>query len=206
MSRDLEIEKGGFPLYAEKNLPKINAMRRVFSQPDFHGVPIIQPGQVLFDTAESIHDEPTSCYNCRTQNPRTLTCKRIGPELLVKKFIRGGKDGNPIEYWPCCGMHDYGEPSDGACFAHDDPTYLGLVWINAPEVGQAHGGANCAGINGGDDCDSYFTRDSKAKWESTTGFCRVLQKTVAAGDVCAAWQDDDEVSWQEAQQILKGMK
>jgi hypothetical protein len=206
MSRNLEIEKGGFPIYDDKQLGKINALRRTQSQPDFHGVPILQPGHVLYDTAESIQDQPTSCYNCRTQNPETLTCKRIGPNLLVKKFTKGGKDGHPIEFWPCCGMHDFGVPTGGNSFATDDPTYLDLVWINAPEVGQEYGGANCGGVHGGDDCDHYRTSSKEAKWESPTGFCRVLQKTVAAGDVCSAWQDDDEVSWQEAQQILKGMK
>jgi hypothetical protein len=203
MSRDLEVERGGFPLYSEAQVPKINAMRRVFSQPDFHGVPILQPGQVLFVTAESMHDQPSSCYNCMTMNPKTLTCKRIGPEVLIKKFTRGKEDGKAIEYWPCCGMHDFGEPSEGKYFAHDDPDYLDLVWINAPEVGQDYGGANCGGVSGGDDCDHYITESMKPKWESATGFCRVLQKMVAAGDNCTAWGDDDEVDWRTAQTELK---
>ena len=204
MSRDgLEIENGGFPLYDEKNLPKVNAMRRVMSRPDFHGVPILQPSDVLFTTGESMQDHPASCYNCRTQNPKSLTCKRIGPEILVKKFTRGGTDGNPIEFFPCCGMHDFGEPSEGIFFTRDDPDYLGLVWINAPKVGQQFGGANCAGVNGGDDCDHYIVEGKKAKWDSVTGFCRVLQKNVAAADVCTAWTDDDVVSWREAAQWIK---
>lgn len=200
MSRNLiHIERGGFPIYGEKQLDKVNAMRRVYSQPSYRDVPIPTKGEVLFVTAESMQYEPSSCYNCMTQNPKTITCKRIGPDISVKKFTRGG-----IEYWPCCGMHDYGTPSEGNYFTHDDPDYLGLGWINAPEAGQEHGGANCGGVNGGDDCDNYITEGNRAKWESVTGFCRVLQTTVAAGDDCASWRDDDLVDWREAQQILRG--
>jgi hypothetical protein len=203
MTRDLDIERGGFPIYTGAQIDKVNAMRRVKSRPDFRGVPTPTKGQVLFTTAESMHDEPASCYNCLTYNKDQERCKRIGPDVVIRKFTKGGEDGNPIEFWPCCSMQDYGTPSSGAYFAHDDPDYLGLIWINAPRPGQESGGANCGGVSGGDDCDSYLVDSKEAKWDSPIGFCRALQSTVAAGDVCTMWTDDDLVTFQEAQTWLK---
>jgi hypothetical protein len=100
-------------------------------------------------------------------------------------------------------MHEHGEPNYGveAFRGANSPTTLGLLWINAPRVGLEYGGANCGGCNGGDDCDFYMT-DIDDKREAPTGFCRVLQSEVANGDVCAAWNDDDKVDWQQAQAIL----
>lgn len=193
----------GFLKYREKHLSKVNSIRRAVSQPDIYAVPVLDKAQVLFVPAASMHNEPASCYNCLRYNQVEGTCGIIGERTCVKKFVYGAPDKS-IEYWPCCGMHEYGTPNFGpaAYCCTNDPSELGLIWINAPKVGQPLGGANCGGQGGGDDCDYYMTGIDD-KREAPTGFCRVLQTEVNNGDVCVAWTDDDRVSWQEAQAILK---
>jgi hypothetical protein len=204
----LEITKGGFPIYDEKQIRKVNAMRRAFSAPDSMAPVINTKGEALFVTAEELNDEPASCYNCQFYNEKAERCSLIGPRKVIKKLTwpkEATADSKQIEYWPCCSMQFYGKPNEGeAKYLADasDPDYMGLIWINADKVGQEYGGANCGGVNGGDDCDHYMTADTKPKWESPTGFCRALQTMVAAGDVCAQWRDDDTLQWQDAQRLL----
>lgn len=204
----LTIEKGGFPLYEEKNLQKINAMRRAISLPAVTTPIIPSKGQALFTTAEEMHDEPASCYNCQFYNQTAETCAIIGPRIKIRKILYPQEttaDSKPVEYWPCCSMQLYGKPNDAEAVyrSRSDPDYLDLVWINAGKPGQEHGGANCGGCSGGDDCDHYIVEGKKAKWDSPTGFCRALQVTVACGDVCSLWQDDDELHWREAAKIIE---
>lgn len=209
MSRSgLEIKPGGFPIYEEKNLPKINAIRRAISLPAVKSPIIPTKGQALFTTAEEMNDEPASCYNCQFYNQKAESCAILGPRQKIRKILyppRATADAQPVEYWPCCSMQLYGKPHDGEAVyrASSDPDYLDLVWINASKPGQEHGGANCGGCKGGDDCDHYLTEGTKAKWDSPTGFCRALQTTVACGDVCSLWGDDDELRWREAQKIIE---
>jgi hypothetical protein len=200
------VEEGGFVEYGDKQLPKVDSMRRDKSQPDFYGIPILHDADVMYTTASELGDKPASCYTCQFQQSN-LTCGLLGPDVSVAKVTGSHDSGEPIEYWPCCGMHDYGPANTG------QPTYrqvlstpdeLGLIWINAPEVGQPFGGANCGGSNGGDDCDHYLTKGAVEKWEAKQGLCRVLQHSVDNGAVCTAWRDDDELSWEEAQQLMKG--
>jgi hypothetical protein len=198
MRSDLKIEDGGFVVYEKSNLGKVNALRRAKSLPDVETPVIPTKGQALFTTAEEMHNEPASCDNCifiRSDKHCTL----IGPRISVQKITKDG-----IEYWPCCSMHTYGRSADGEYRSSGDPDYMGLIWINASKVGQAHGGANCGGCDGGDDCDHYIVDGATEKWESPTGFCRALQTTVACGDVCSLWGDDDELGWREAQKIING--
>jgi hypothetical protein len=203
----LTIESGGFPLYEEKQLRKVNALRRAQSLPDVKTPTIPKKGQALFTTAEEMHDEPASCYNCQFYNKNAATCALIGSRIKIRKFTypeASSADSKPIEYWPCCSMQLYGKPNAEATYrASSDPDYLDLCWINAGSVGQESGGANCGGCSGGDDCDHYLTTGTKAKWDSATGFCRALQVTVACGDVCALWGDDDVLGWREAQKIIE---
>jgi hypothetical protein len=209
MSRaDLKIIDGGFPIYQEKNLPKINAMRMAFSAPGSEAPVVNTKGEALFTTAQELHDEPASCYNCQFFNEKAETCSLIGKHKKIKKFIwpkEDTEDAKRIEYWPCCSMQFYGETNKGEpvyrAFA-SDPDYVGLIWINAPKPGQEYGGANCGGVNGGDDCDHYAVEGDTPKWESITGFCRALQTEVAAGDVCCQWRDDDKLEWQDAQRLI----
>jgi hypothetical protein len=198
-------EPGGFVEYGEEQLPKIDSMRRDKSQPDFYGVPILQNSDVGFVRASEIGNKPASCYTC-TKQQSNETCYLLGPEISVKTVVGHQDSGDPIEYWPCCSSHQFGDPSS------EEPSYatqlstpdaLGLIWINAPEVGQEFGGANCGGVEGGDDCDHYLV-ESGEKWDNPQGACRVLQHSVDAGDVCSAWRDDDELSWDEAQQLMQG--
>lgn len=207
MSRDElkdKAEPGGFVEYGEDQLPKVDSMRRDKSQPDFYGIPILQDSDVGFVRASEIGNKPASCYTCSKQNP-DKTCFLLGPEIKVSTVTGHGESGEPIEYWPCCSAQQFGEPPKEVSYAEplSSPETLGLIWINAPEVGQEFGGANCGGVEGGDDCDHYIVRDGE-KWENPQGVCRVLQHSVDAGDVCAAWRDDDELSWDEAQQLMKG--
>jgi hypothetical protein len=199
-------EPGGFVEYGKEQLPKIDSMRRDKSQPDFYGVPILRDEQVLYTTAEELGGKPASCYTCKEQNP-DKTCERLGPDIKVQKVTGSRDSGDPIEYWPCCSMHEYGPGSDKVKFhdALDTPDSVGLIWINASERGQKSGGANCGGVEGGDDCDHYMVAKGE-KWESKQGACRVLQHTVNAGDICTAWWDDDILEFPEAQQLIKGDK
>lgn len=204
MSRNsLEIEAGGFPVYGNKQIGKVNAMRRAMSLPTVKTAPIPSKGDVLFTTSEENNEEPSSCYNCIFYN-YGKSCALIGPRIKIKKFVYGEPD-KAIEYWPCCGMNYHGEPNKGEPVfrGNSDPDYLDLVWINAPKPGQQYGGANCGGVNGGDDCDHYLVEGKEKKWESATGFCRVLQTTVAAGDDCCQWEDDDRLEWRLAQKIIE---
>ncbi len=197
-------EPGGFVEYGEDQLPKVDSMRRDKSQPDFHGIPILQDSDVGFVTAAEIGGKPASCYTCSKQNPDE-TCYLLGPEIKVRT-VEGHQDsGDPIEYWPCCSSHQFGDAGKEVSYADQlaTPDALGLIWINAPEVGQEFGGANCGGVEGGDDCDHYLVREGE-KWSNPQGYCRVLAHTVAAGDVCSAWRDDDELQWDEAQQLMAG--
>lgn len=200
MSRvGLKIEEGGFPVYTGKHIGKINALRRAHSQPDSDCPIIPTKGQALFTTAEEMHDEPASCYNCSFYNSGEKTCALIGSRLPIRKLTMDG-----IEYWPCCSMQLYGATkTETSYLAQCDPDYLGLVWINAPEVGQKLGGVNCGGCNGADDCDHYIVDGAKEKWDSPTGFCRALQTTVACGDVCTLWADDDQLDWRDSVKIIK---
>lgn len=208
MSRSgLEISTGGFPIYGDKQLRKVNAMRRAFSAPDSFAPVVNTKGEALFVTAEEMNDEPASCYNCQFYNEKAATCSLIGARHSIKKIIwprEATDDAKPIEYWPCCSMQLYGEPNHGEAVyrSSSDPDYIGLIWINAPKVGMKISGANCGGCNGGDDCDHYQTEGNVAKWESPTGFCRALQTVVACGDVCAQWRDDDKLEWQDAKRLL----
>jgi hypothetical protein len=197
-------ETGGFIEYDERQLPKVDSMRRDKTQPDFFGVPILKDSDVGFVTSAQIGDKPASCYTCHRQLSN-FTCKLLGPEITVKTVIGHEESGDPIEYWPCCSVHEYGDPEKEISYKEklSSPDELGLIWINAPEVGQEFGGANCAGVEGGDDCDHYIVK-SGDKWENPQAYCRVLGHQVEAGDVCAAWRDDDELPWQEAQQLLAG--
>lgn len=193
----------GFLEYRKKHLDKVNAIRRVKSQPDIFVVPTLTKGQVLFVPSSQDEGTPASCYDC-TEFNYGRSCKLIGPKVNIRKFIQGEPD-KAIEFWPCCGAQEYGEPNYGPAEFHknlNSPTDLGLIWINAPEVGQEHGGANCGGQNGGDDCD-YFMVEVDDKRTADTGFCRVLQTQVGNKEKCAAWIDDDRIEWQEAQSILR---
>ena len=203
-----KIEQGGFPIYAANNLRKINAIRRAISQPASDSPVIPTKGQALFTTAEEMHDEPASCYNCQFYNQKAQRCALIGPRIPIRKLTypkEPTQDSKPIEYWPCCSMQLYGQPNSGDAVyrASSDPDYLDLVWINAPKPGQEMGGANCGGSSGGDDCDHYLTEGKEEKWDSITGFCRALQTTVASGDVCSLWQDDDRLHWREAVKLIR---
>jgi len=205
---NLKIEDGGFPIYQSKNLSKINAMRMAFSAPESDEPVINTKGEALFTTAEEMNYEPASCYNCQFYNEKGETCGLIGKRLTIKKIIwpkEATPDAKQIEYWPCCSMQLYGEPNKGEAIyrATSDPDNLGLLWINAPKVGQEYGGANCGGVEGGDDCDHYKTDGDEPKWESVTGFCRALQTRVAAGDICSQWRDDDKLEWQDAQRLIR---
>ena len=207
MSRDdLKIEPGGFPLYSEKQLPKVDSMRRDKSQPSFFGIPILRDEDVMLTRASEMDSKPASCYTCQAQQSDE-TCFYMGPSVKVAK-VKGARDsGEQIEYWPCCGMHNYGPTRTGKPVYADElsnPSTLGLIWINAPKVGQKYGGANCGGTEGGDDCDHYIVKGKNEKWDVPDGFCRVLQHQVGGGDVCAAWHDDDELPFEEAQQLIKG--
>jgi hypothetical protein len=191
----------GFLEYGARHLPKINSIRRAKSQPDIYTIPTLNKSQVLFVSAAEMRNEPASCANCQFYN-WGKSCQLIGERTIVRKFTYGAPDKR-IEYWPCCGAHERGAPNYGPphFLSNDSPSTLGLLWINAPKVGQELGGANCGGTNGGDDCDYYMT-EIDDKRAAPTGFCRVLQSEVANGDVCAAWIDDDRIEWQEAQAIL----
>lgn len=202
-----KVESGGFVEYDEKQLPKVDSMRRDKSQPSFMGVPIMSDAQVLFTTAKELGGKPASCYTCKEQT-HDFTCERLGPGVLVKKVTGSRDSGEPIEYWPCCSMHEFtDEPRKGAVSYHDTldtPDSLGLIWINAPKPGQEYGGANCGGVEGGDDCDHYIVSGKHEKWDVDQAFCRVLQHAVDGGDVCAAWRDDDQLSFEDAQNLIKG--
>jgi hypothetical protein len=199
-----QVEPGGFVVYDEDQLAKIDSMRRDKSQPDFYGIPILHDSDVGFVKASEIGNLPASCYTCQKQNPDE-TCYLLGPEIKVAKVTGHADSGDPIEYWPCCSSHQFGEQAKEVSYSAEvsSPDTLGLIWINAPEVGQKFSGANCAGVEGGDDCDHYLV-ESGEKWDNPQGVCRVLQHSVGAGDVCSAWRDDDELSWDEAQQLMGG--
>lgn len=208
MGRDeLKIEKGGFPVYGEEQLAKVDSMRRDKSQPDFYGVPILSDAQVLFTTASELGGKPASCYTCK-EHTKDFTCERLGPSIKVEKVVGHKDSGEAIEYWPCCSMQEYTDkPREGKVSYHDTldtPKSIGLIWINAPKVGQEYGGANCGGVKGGDDCDHYIVKGKEEKWDAKQGTCRVLQHTVEGGDVCTAWWDDDILEFPEAQQLIKG--
>jgi len=195
---NLEIEDGGFAVYGPGHLKKINAMRRAKSLPDVETPLIPTKGEALFTTAEEMHHEPSSCSNCVFLRS-DKHCALIGPRTRIANLTH-----SQIEYWPCCSMHTYGISKNPDYLTSGDPDYMGLVWINAPKVGQKHGGANCGGCDGGDDCDHYLVDGGTEKWDSPTGFCRALQTTVACGDVCSLWRDDDILGWREAQKLLDG--
>jgi hypothetical protein len=205
MGRD-EIQSAqsrpGFPEYGETELDKVNTMRSDKTQPDFMGIPIIQDGWVMLCSAEAIGNKPASCYTCIFHDGKER-CGLLDAAVVVSKVIGDKEYDNPIEYWPCCSMHNYGEPSGGACEPTKTPDAIGLIWINSSKPGQDYGGANCAGTNGGDDCDNYQVEKGE-KWDSESGFCRVLQHTVQAGQVCSAWSDDDILKWEDAQTLLNG--
>ena len=191
----------GFLTYTPKHLPKIDAIRRAKSQPDIFTVPTPTKGEVLFVTAAEMHNEPASCYNCGKYN-LGKSCMVIGPHVEIRKFIYGGE--KKIEFWPCCSYHGFGDPNEGPekFTEANDPVSLGLIWINAPKVGQKLGGANCGGENGGDDCD-FFMTTTDDKRSAPTGFCRVLQAEVENGAVCTCWRDDDLITYQDSRAILE---
>jgi hypothetical protein len=200
-----KAEPGGFVEYGAEQLPKVDSMRRDKSQPDFFGIPVISDEAVMFTRASEMGDKPSSCYTCQAQQS-DLTCFYMGSGVQVAKVTGSSESDDPIEYWPCCGMHNYGPTRPGAPVYADvlsDPSTLGLVWINAAKPGQPFGGANCGGGNGGDDCDHYMVKSGE-KWDNPSGYCRVLCHGVENGDVCTAWHDDDELQFEEAQMLLRG--
>jgi hypothetical protein len=180
----------GFLVYEDKNLSKINSIRRVISAPDAKLPPILNNGQVSFSAASEAHNEPRSCYNCRFYN-FGKSCKLMSPELKIKKLVwppEATEDSKQIEYWPVCSYWIYGEPKYGAeeRYASINPEDAGLCWINAPEMGLERSGSCCSGANGGDDCD-FFMTPVEDKRKVKFGFCRVLQRETAGLDCCSAW-------------------
>lgn len=205
-----KAEPGGFVEYGKEQLPKIDSMRRDKTQPDFYGVPVLNDSDVAFTTAEQLGNKPASCYTCARQN-LDMTCNLLGPGVKVEKVTGSRDSGDPIEYWPCCGDHEYCEDvANGKRLAPDykdqldSPQSLGLIWINVPKTGQKFGGANCGGLDGGDDCDHYMVHGKKEKWDVTSAYCRILAHDVAGGAVCRAWRDDDQLPFAEAQMLLRG--
>lgn len=196
-----------FLVYKIQNLRKVNAQRRALSQPTIIDVPVLTKGQVQYIPQAQMRGEPATCYNCQMYN-YGRSCRLFGPHVEIRKFVYPAKataDAKRIEYWPCCSAWMPGEPNYGKeQFADNStsPDVLGLGWINAPEVGQEIGGANCGGSNGADDCDHYCTEGDDKRSEPMA-FCRVLQQQVENGAVCAAWMDDDWVSYDRAANILK---
>ena len=198
-----------FMVYRKKQLRKVNSIRRAASQPADKSLPVLNESQVLFSAAAEAHGEPRSCYNCTFFN-HDRSCKLLPKEIAIRKLKyppEPTSDSKVIEYWPVCGYWVYGEPNYGpeVCLADIDPESAGLGWVNAPSVGLDYGGACCGGADGGDDCDYYISEDDDMHPEPTSsGFCRVLQKNVNAMDCCGAWTDDDWITWQQAQVLLKG--
>jgi hypothetical protein len=195
-----------FLAYKIQHLKKINSQRRALSQPTFVDVPVLTKGQVQYIPEGEMDGKPATCYRCPFFN-YGRSCKLLGDRVSIRKFTyppAPTADAKQIEFWPCCSAWTPGEPNYGDEEFFDNlatPETLGLIWINAPKIGQEYGGANCGGKNGGDDCDHYIT-EGDDKREECTAFCRVLQQTVENGAVCSAWQDDDEIDWQRAQNIL----
>jgi hypothetical protein len=205
-----KAEPGGFIEYGPEQLPKVDSMRRDKSQPDFFGVPILTGSDVAFTTADELGDRPASCYTCQNQNS-DLCCNLLGPGVKVEKVTGSRDSGDPIEYWPCCGEHEYcADVTNGKRSKPDykdnpdTPQALGLIWINAPKPGLPFGGANCGGVNDGDDCDHYLVHGKHEKWDVTSAYCRILGHEVPGGAVCRAWRDDDQLSFVDAQQLLRG--
>lgn len=196
-----------FLVYKVKQLKKVNAQRRGLSQPTIIDVPVLTKGQVQYIAEAQMYGEPATCYNCPNFN-YGKSCYLMGENVAIRKLTYPEKptaDAKPIQYWPCCSAWTHGEPNYGAEKYADyllSPDNLGLGWINAPKVGQDIGGANCGGKNGGDDCDHYCTEGDDKRAEPS-GFCRVLQQQVENGAVCSAWMDDDWMSYDRAQNILK---
>lgn len=197
-----------FLTYKAKHIRKINALRRAASSVDIKSVPVLTPGEVLFSPASDTGGDPRSCYNCPQFNQRDKTCYLHGPDITVCTFIyppAATADSKQIEYWPVCGYWRPGPPNkDKASYASHliAPQNSGLVWINAPKIGQEYGGTSCGGQEGGDDCDHYIT-DQADKRACPTGFCRVMQRTVTNGDCCTAWRDDDEIPYEQAAACIK---
>lgn len=198
-----------FKVFTVAQLRKINSQRRVLSQPTLCSPPTLTKGQVEYIPEAQMEGEPATCYNCPFYN-WGRSCRLMGPRVRIRKFTyppAATSDAKQIEYWPCCsswlrGEPNYGPPSFLPESSLSSPDTLGLGWINAPRPGQECGGANCGGKDGGDDCDHYITsRDDKRAEPSA--FCRVLQQQVDNGAVCSAWMDDDWVSYDRAQNILR---
>lgn len=196
-----------FVVYRASNLRKVNAQRRALSQPDVYCVPVLKAAEVLFVPAAQMGGEPATCYNCSRYN-HGRSCMLIGPHVPIRKFTypkEATSDAKQIEYWPCCGEWKRGDPNrDSSTFCEDldTPDELGLGWINAPKPGQLIAGANCGGLNGGDECDFYVTDVADAR-DVETGWCRVLQQDVSGEAVCAAWRDDDFVDYQRGASLLR---
>jgi hypothetical protein len=187
---------------------KVNSIRRGQSLPELEEPPVLDAGSVLFSPAESAHNEPRSCYNCPFFNyEQGCAILKLPDALQLKKFIwprERTADSKPIEFWPVCGYWVYGEPNFGAPAhrADVDPTDAGLGWVNAPRVGLERSGTSCGGRDGGDDCDLWQVSGDDKRAEQV-GFCRVLQRQTANLDCCAAWRDDDFLTWQ---MVLERMK
>lgn len=202
----------GFMKYEAENLPKVNSLRKASSLVNVMSTPIPDKGEVLFSPAASAHDEPRSCSNCWMYNSKAGTCRLMGPSVRAQKFTyppAPDKDGaKPIEYWPVCGMWDYGDPNEGVAIyknaSPDSPDDIGFGFVNAPSVGLERSGTCCSGAGGGDDCDSYMVSGAD-KRAARTGFCRVLQTTVGGMDCCAQWADDDFIGWQAGQKLLESL-
>ena len=197
--------------YEPKHLPKVNAQRLASSLVKIQSTPLLEEGQVLFSAPASANNEPRSCINCWMWNEHPGTCYLMGPEIRAEKFTYPPKfeeGSKPIEYWPVCGMWDFGHHHEGRPIykqsPYDDPDSIGFGYVNAPEVGLERSGTNCGGQNGGDDCDNYITKgpDKRAEDEA---YCRVLGKHVPNLACCTAWGDDDWVDWQKGQDLLKDL-
>lgn len=173
------------------------------------GPPVPDEGLVLYSPPEASNEEPRSCINCWMWNEEARTCRLMGPNVRAEKFTyppTATADGKPVEYWPVCGMWDFGKHNEGPAIYKDSnfdsPDDIGFGYVNAPEVGLERGGTNCGGQNGGDDCDNFIIAgDDKRKADS--GFCRVLQHDVPNLSCCSSWQDDDFLTWQRAQKLLE---
>lgn len=203
----------GFYRYKAKPemVRKINTIRIGQSRPDLKSTPILDESSVLFSSAASAGNEPRSCYNCPFFNYEK-SCKLMGKDVEIHKFTwpKERRDNSkPIEFWPVCGYWVKGEPNyaEEEFYAKLNPDEAGLGWVNAPEVGLERSGTSCGGKNGGDDCDLWIIEgESGDKRAADTGFCRVMQKETGNLDCCAAWEDDDWLTWQMVKERFDASK
>jgi len=144
-------------------------------------------------------NEPKSCFNCPFMYVNQKRCQIHGADIVIDIVTKSGQ-----QYTPVCVYQTGGTPraiEDNQVIYN--ATILGAKKAELTGLEWAKGtGTNCGGYAGGAECEYFVVTDGKG----VDGICKLMDSKDRAvdWDDCCDGHDGDHISWQEAQELLRG--